>query len=299
MVVKSETSGCKWCINVKKFWSDLKNDETYAIVSTIGTLILITGLYFGYVRYIEVSDKSSKYEEIMADKPILQCGDQIEIKSSNYKVVLVDENPLVKVFYSDTKVITYELKECSVIKEMFNAELGVENVEFVNAELKTTITRLKSKIKDGKTIISNKDSQIAKLVETNKQIKKDYNLPTQKQLDTHYNGYIASKKKDIKDYLLGLKKAEKIALAKARAENPKQSVDVNDCYEEELMADPEIYTLWIAGKCDEINWRLKNGKLKPKKQDADINEDIFSSAPSEIEYIAKKNKSGGTYYEKK
>ncbi len=265
MVVKSETVGSSKWKKISKFWSDFAEGEAYAIVSVFASGLIIWGLVYGGNLATKEYVKTSKYTEIMADKPILRCADQDEIKSSNYKVVLIDENPLVKVFYSDTKVVTYELSECSIIKEMFNAELGVENVKFVNTELKSTITRLKSKIKDGKSIIAKRDEQIEILITTNKQIKKDYNLPTQKQLDNHYNGYIASKKKDIKDYLLGLKKAEKIALAKARAENPKSSIDINDCYEEELMTDPEIYTLWIAGKCDEINWRLQNGKLKPKK----------------------------------
>lgn len=244
MVVKSETSKCTWCENLKKFWRDLKNDEPYAIVTSITSIIVITALGFGYVEYDEVSSKSSKYAQIITDKPILRCGDEMEIKSSNYKVILVDKNPLIKVFYSDTKIETYELSECSIIQEMFNAELGVENVEFVNNELKSTITKLKEKIKDGKKIISIKEDRIKALIATNKKIKKDYKLPTYKQLDKHYTAYTKSKKKAIESYLEKLKKAEKIALAKARAENTNNVVEHIPCAKDDQDCLDLEYDVW-------------------------------------------------------
>ena len=138
----------------------------------------------------------------MNSTPKLRCGDQVTINPTNYKVISVDNHPQIKVFYSNTKVRTFEISECSIIKDLFNATLGVDNVQFVNSELKIKNSELKKRLK-------RLQHQNGLILAKNKKIKKDYNLPTQQELDTYYEAYKDSKQKDIVLYLNKLQLTEK------------------------------------------------------------------------------------------
>jgi len=220
MVVKSETSGCKWCAILKKFWRDLKNDEPYAITISLSSIVLITVVGFGSTNLFDYTVKTAKYDTIITEKPLIKCGEAEEVRPSNYKVVLIDSEPSIKVFYSNTNIQSYSLSECSIIQEVMNPTLGKDNVEFVNSELKAYNTKLKTKIQSLKATINTRDEQIVELKNVNVSIKKDYKLPTQKQLDKYYTEFKKTKSKDIKKYISMLQEKEKKALAKARMEKP-------------------------------------------------------------------------------
>ncbi len=253
MNVKSETSENKFM----KFFEDFLAAKTYALLIGVSALVIFSVLGFTIEYWIYVDKLDTKYNKLVTTNPIIKCGNEQEVKPSNYKVVLVDETPVVRVFYSDTKVVSYDIKECYVITEVLNAELGVENVQFVNTELKSKNEALQIQINSVKKAHS-------KIVAKNKKIKKDYKLPTQKQLDTYYTKFKKDKRKDFDKYLSQLQQKEKEQLALARAEKLITTPNSNDdCYDESFEGDDELYTLWMAGKCDEINWRLANkGKKK-------------------------------------
>jgi len=213
MIVKSETNGCGICNIFKKFWKDLKKDEPYAIVVSISAIFIIATIIFGSVILIDTMSKSSKYNEIVATQPILKCDNSEEVTNKNYQVLLIDSTPVIKVYYSNTKIKSYKLSECLIIEAVTNAELGTNNVLATNTSLKVRIETLTR-------IIATRESQIKKLKETNSQIKTDYKLPTQKQLEVLYVKFKKTKGKDIKQYLNGLHKEERKKLAEARVENP-------------------------------------------------------------------------------
>jgi len=243
MVVKSETTECKWCEVLKKFWRDLKNDEPYAITISLSSIVIITVLGFGSLHLFDYTIKTTKYNTIISDSPLIKCGDAEEVRPTNYKVLLIDSVPTIKVFYSKTNIQSYSLPECSIVQEVMNPTLGKDNVEFVNSELKAYNTKLKTKIHTLKTTINSRNEQIVELKNINASIKKDYKLPTQKQLLELYSTFKKTKSKDIKKYLSMLQEKEKNALAKARAENPNKVEHIPCAKDDQECLDLE-YDVW-------------------------------------------------------
>jgi len=233
MIVKSETGECVICNRFKYFWRDLKNDESYAILVLISSIIFIIFIIFSTIHLFDYMSKLSKYDIIISKKPIIKCADGEAIPNTNYKVLLVDKTPLIKVFYSDTNIKSYSVSECSIIQEVMNANLGKDTV-------KTTNTELIKRIKALKSTLSTRNSQITNLKKTNSQIKSNYKLPTQKQLEVLYDKFKKTKRKDIEQYLLLLQQEERKKLAEARAENP----DTAECDKDDQACLDLEYDVW-------------------------------------------------------
>lgn len=234
MKIISTSTDCEICKWIKKYVEEMNYaNPLYVIPSVLLAIMILLGAGVS-VDLLKEAEVNEKYKAIVKDKPILKCGNSEDVTVENYKIFLIDEQPIIKVFYSETDAIEYEVSDCSVIKMVVNPELGNENVKPLNE-------RLTIRVKDLNSELANVKIQLADQKKLNSKIKKDYKLPTYKELDTYYAKFKKQKGKDFESYIKELREAERVKLATARVETP-NTQDVtcppNDKQCEDLMFDP-------------------------------------------------------------
>ena len=236
---------------IKKLASgDFEAFAMLIVIPAVGFLLFIVG-YEVYKRHFADYVHSQNFIKLLEDQPVIKCLDYT-ISPDNYRVKKVADEVTVEYFNGlDQSPEIFPITKCDIVEYLYNSGLNADVAPIDRSMYEKNIAALKYEIKVLSIANTEKETVIKGL---NKKLQEKIEI----DIADKFREFMANGD-GVLDKWYAKEKEKAIALEQ-RKHNIGDTFD--NCYDNNLMADVEIYNAWISDGCDAVDRILKKRKSK-------------------------------------